>query len=375
MHILLILCVILGLSVPHIGYGKVVGTFRSEGMDLLVEEVAADLEIPWGFDFPSKSKLIFSERKGGLQQLDLDTRKLTSIKNVPETSAGGQGGFLDVSLHPNFLKNRWVYFSYVVKPGKGKTTRIARAKLIGDELKSFEVLFTAKPYYTTSHHFGSRIVFDDSGFIYFSIGDRGKRDGAQELDRHNGKIIRLHEDGRTPKDNPFVSVKNALPEIWTYGHRNPQGLVWNPATKTLWESEHGPRGGDEINLIQKGLNYGWPVITFGREYYGPKIGAGITEKKGMEQPVKQYTPSIAPCGMALYTGQKFPKWKDNLFLGSLAYEHVNRIVLKGFKVIKEERLFESLKERIRNVRMGPDEYLYFSTDSGQILRVVPANKP
>lgn len=359
---------ILPLVFSSTATAKTLAQFESEGMKVRAELVYEGLQVPWGFDFISENQMILSERRGKIFLLNLATGKLSSIQGVPPVAARGQGGLLDIQLHPEFAKNRLVYMAYS-HPLKNKaTTRIARAKLEDLELKNLEVLFTAEPYFEAGNHFGSRITFDSKGFVYFSVGDRTERKLAQSLETHNGKILRLHEDGRIPKDNPFVDHENAKPEIWSYGHRNPQGLKFDLQTGLLWSHEHGPRGGDELNLIQKGKNYGWPVITYGREYFGPKIGEG-THKAGMEQAVKVYTPSIAPCGFEIYSGREFPSWKGNFFIGALALTYLNRLVIQNQKAVKEERLLENLKERIRNVRQSPSGILYISTDSGKIIRL------
>lgn len=352
---------------------KTLSTFESEGMKIRTEQLADGLDVVWGFDFLPRNRMILSERDGQMKVLDLKTLKLQKVSGIPAVVEKGQGGLLDVVLHPQFEKNRWVYFSYSAEAEGGYTTRLARAKLDENRavLTEMQVLFTAQPAFSTAHHFGSRIVLDGKGFLYLTVGDRGHREKAQDLATHNGKILRLNEDGSIPKDNPFKNKDGSPSAIWSYGHRNPQGLTMHPSTGEIWEQEHGPRGGDEINLIEKGANYGWPVITYGREYHGPKIGEG-TEKKGLAQPVKHFTPSIAPSGLTFYTGDVFQKWQGDLFSGALVLMHLNRLRMDGRKAVQEERLLESLGERIRNVRQGPDGLLYLSTDSGKILRLVPA---
>jgi len=316
-------------------------------------------DVIWGFDFLNPKEIIFTERKGSMRIIDIQTEKAKTIGNVPSTVQHGQGGLMDVVLHPDFSKNHWIYFSYTVKENQFFETRISRAKLIKDRLENLEVLFTSNAKSSRGEHFGSRIVFDNDGHIFFTIGERGHRDNSQNLQNSAGKVLRLMEDGKIPTDNPFVQLKTAVGAIWSYGHRNPQGLYYDHATKTLWEQEHGPKGGDEINIVEKGKNYGWPVITYGREYYGPKIGT--TEKQGMKQPRYYFVPSIAPSGLTMYKG--------DLYSGALALMHLNRLVLEGQNIVREERLLEDLHERIRHVRVGPDDTLYISTDSGKIMRI------
>lgn len=316
-------------------------------------------DVIWGFDFIDSDHILFTERSGKLKILNLKTKGTVVVQNLPASQQYGQGGLLDVILHPEFSKNGWVYFSYAVKEANSYETRISRAQLKDDKLSNVQVLFTSNSGSTLDIHFGSRIVFDGEGHIFFTVGDRGQRDDAQKLTTANGKVHRLMDDGQIPTDNPFAKQKGAVPSIWSFGHRNLQGLYYDSTTKILWEQEHGPMGGDEINIIEKGKNYGWPVITYGREYSGPKIGT--THKDGMEQPAYYYTPSIAPSGLAIYKG--------NIYSGALALTHLNRLVMDGKKVLREERLLEPLHERVRNVRVGPDHSLYISTDSGKIMQL------
>lgn len=325
----------------------------------------------WGFDFLPDGNLVFSERSGALKILNSKTHDVTAVKDVPEVAAKGQGGLLDVRVHPQFLKTHWLYFTYAVKMPSGKmTTRLSRAELVNYELQNVQILFTAFEANNETIHFGSRLEFDGQGHLFMSIGERNQRDRAQSLSYDNGKIIRLNEDGSIPSDNPFVHVTGAKPEIWSLGHRNPQGLAVNKLTGELWESEFGPLGGDEINLIEKGKNYGWAVITYGREYYGLAIGDGYA-KQGMEQPITYYAPSISPSGISFYQGDKFPNWKGNLFVAALSGEHLRRLVIENHQVIQQEVLLSDLKWRFRHVREGMDGFLYFSTDDGKLFRMMP----
>ncbi|MFW7377405.1 MAG: PQQ-dependent sugar dehydrogenase [Oligoflexus sp.] len=350
---------------------KIIRSLDSDGMKVLVEQLADGLGIPWGFDFLTDNIMIITDRSGRIHLLNLENLRLVAVEGVPDVYQKSQGGLLDIHKHPDFAKNQVIYFTYSVAHGDGATTRLTQAKLVKNELKELKVLFTAETPSTKNVHFGSRLAIDKNGFLYMSIGDRGERERAQNLSEHAGKILRFHLDGSVPKDNPFVGKKNAKPEIWSYGHRNPQGLTLHPQTGALWSHEHGPRGGDEINVIQKGGNYGWPLVTFGREYWGPKIGT--TQKKGMIDPLHQWTPSIAPSGMSFYTGKAFPKWQGNLFSGSMVLTHVNRIVLQDHKFVKEERLLDDWGLRIRSIKTGPDGFIYFASDQGQLLRFRPAS--
>ena len=341
--------------------------FTSEDMKINVDIILSGLGVIWGFDFLPDGRIILTEKSGSISTLDMALQQLHTVTGSPKSVDKGQGGLLDIAVHPEHSKNGWVYFTYVAKVGNGYTTELARATLLKRKLTNFEVLFSAKPAFQTSHHFGSRITFDRKGHLFLSVGDRGQRHLAQNLSTHNGKVIRLKNDGSIPTDNPFVQRKGALAEIWSYGHRNPQGLFFDPKKSELWEQEHGPRGGDEINKIIKGLNYGWPITTYGREYSGPKIGEG-TSKPGMQQPLKYYVPSIAPSGLLIYSGKKFKKWNGSWFSGALAQRHLNRVFSKNGK-LQEERLFENKFGRIRNVKEDAEGNIYVSTDSGQLLRL------
>ena len=345
-------------------------TFVSEGMQLKVKLVAKGLGIPWGMAFLSKDTLLVTERSGSIIFLDIKKNIKIKLKNTPAVLNDGQGGMLDVALSPNYMSDGWVYFTYVKNINDEGATVLARAKLKEDKFYDWHELLVSKSTTSTSHHFGSRIAFDNYGHVFFGIGDRGERPNSQNLLNHAGSILRLNLDGSVPKDNPFVNNKKALPEIWSYGNRNPQGLAYDFKSNKLWEIEHGPRGGDEINLVKPAHNYGWPVISHGKEYWGPlAVGEG-THRKGMEQPKKVYIPSIAPGSLLMYSAEAFPKWKGNLFSGALKLRHINRIVVNDIgEVIKEERLLESLDERIRALAQSPDGWLYFSTDSGKIYSI------
>lgn len=331
-----------------------------------VEILHQGKDVIWGFDFVDAETLIFTERGGAMKKLSLKSKMPTAISGVPTVYARGQGGLLDVRVRE---KNK-IYFSYSEPVGGKATTVLAIADLEGNTLKNLKKVFVGHEPSSKQIHFGSRIEFDGKGFMYFSMGDRDDRHRAQKLDFNNGKIMRLKEDGSLPDDNPFVKTASARPEIWSYGHRNPQGLAWNPKTQELWEAEYGPRGGDELNLIQPGRNYGWPVITYGREYWGPSIGEG-TVKAGMEQPNAHWVPSISPSGIGFYFGTRFPNWNGNLFFANLSSTHLRRLTIEGQKVTGQEELLKDKGWRFRHVRQGPDELIYFSTDEGRIGRLVP----
>ena len=339
---------------------------------ILLEEVARGLGVPWGMAFVTPRKLLISQRSGQVRLLDLETLRITDIDGAPGVFAEGQGGLLDIAVGPDHGPEGWIYLTYS-KPvdGSGATT-LARARLQHSRLVDWQDLLVTDSVSDSRRHFGSRIAFDDRGHVYFGVGDRGDRDQAQHLGNHIGAIMRLRLDGGIPADNPFVDVAGARPEIWSYGHRNPQGLLFDRPSGRLWSNEHGPRGGDEINLVEKGLNYGWPVISYGKEYWAPiAVGEG-THRRGMEQPVLEYTPSIAPGSLLLYRGDAFPEWRGNLFAGALKLTHLNRVTLSADgKAIDEDRLFESLHERIRALAEDPQGWLYLSTDSGRILRLRP----
>lgn len=350
--------------------------FSSAKQRFVVKTVTEGLEHPWSLAFLPDGRMLVTERPGRLRLVAADGRlDPQPVAGLPPIAAVGQGGLLDVALHPDYAKNGWLYFSYAGPGEGGQGTEVARARLDGHALRELQVLFRMRPKTWTGHHFGSRLVFDRAGHLYITLGDRGEMERAQRLDDHAGSVIRLLDDGRVPQDNPFVGRAGARPEKFTLGNRNMQGAALNPRTGELWAHEHGPQGGDEINIIRAGVNYGWPVITYGRNYVtGTKIGEG-TAKPGMAQPIHVWTPSIAPSGMAFYTGSRFPAWADNLFVGALRGEMLVRLEWQGERIVREERLLEGAVGRIRDVRSGPDGYLYLLTDSpsGRLLRLEPAH--
>jgi len=337
-----------------------------------LRQVGSDLGIPWGMVFISDNEILFTERSGKAGILNTQSGRVVFLTGVPKVVAQSQGGLLDVAKAPDYVQGDWIYFTYSKSLKNQGVTTLARAHLNGSKLQDWDDLLLTHSGTDTNVHYGSRIAFDDSGHIYFSIGDRGIRANAQDLTLHAGSIVRLKRDGSIPVDNPFVDTVNALPEIWSYGHRNPQGLVWDNDHKRLWSIEHGPRGGDEINLIEKGKNYGWPIISYGKEYWGlASVGEG-THKAGMEQPAKYYIPSIAPGSLLYYTGDSFPEWQGSLLVGALKLRHLNIVKLnEQGEVIAEERLLEDLNQRIRALVQSPEGWIYFSTDRGNIYVLIP----
>jgi glucose/arabinose dehydrogenase len=349
--------------------------FASELQRFRLTILTAGLEHPWGLAFLPDGRMLVSERPGRLRLVDASGRlDPEAVGGLPPVAAVGQGGLLDVVLHPRYRDNGWIYLSYVGAGSGGYSTEVLRARLQGKTLSDVQVLFRMRPRSGGGRHFGSRLVFDRQGFLFITLGDRGDQQRAQHLDDHAGSVIRLHDDGRIPADNPFVGQAGALPEKFTVGNRNIQGAALHPQTGALWTHEHGPQGGDEMNVIAAGANYGWPVITFGRNYgTGTSIGEG-TAKPGMAQPVHQWTPSIAPSGMAFYTGDRFPAWRGDLFVGALRDQMLLRLTLEGSRVVHQEQLLKAAIGRIRDVRNGPDGFLYLLTDSprGVIARLEPA---
>lgn len=356
-------------------WSKVLLQEKTEKTPIQVEQIVEGLGVPWGMAFLNSDEILFTERSGGMGITSLQKRQVTRIRNVPSVMSGGQGGLLDVAVPPDYKAGDWVYFTYVKKKnGQGATT-LARAKIKNTTLIDWHDVLVTLSGSDRKKHYGSRIAFDGKGHLFFTVGDRGDRPSAQDLSNHNGSVIRLTLDGSVPEDNPFLKYKLNLPEIWSYGHRNPQGIVFDATNDRLWAIEHGPRGGDEINLILPGRNYGWPVISYGKEYWGPKkVGEG-THKKDMEQPKKVYTPSIAPGSLLLYTGSAFPDWYGNLFAGALSLTHINRIGVNAQgELVTEERLLDNFGKRVRALAQGPDGFIYFSTDDGKILRLKPLSK-
>jgi glucose/arabinose dehydrogenase len=351
-------------------------SFRSSAGPIEVSTIARGLVHPWGLALLPDGRILVTERPGRFRIVSRDGDLSPPLKNVPEVWASGQGGLLDVVLDKSFAGSKTLYFCFAEQAEGGGRTAVARATLGEDRLQDVEVIFRQEGPLSSGNHYGCRIAQADDGNLFVTLGEHfNHRDEAQNLANHLGKVIRIAPDGSVPADNPFVGRADAKPEIWSYGHRNEQGLAINPATGDLWEVEHGPRGGDEVNIIGKGKNYGWPVIGYGIDYNGAKIHASAA-KEGMEQPVKYWVPSISPSGMAFYTGTLFPPWKGSLFTGALSGKMLVRLSLSGNEVTGEERLLEDLNERIRDIRQGPDGALWLLTDStaGRLLRVSPAGK-
>lgn len=350
-------------------------TFQTEALQFSLDTLISEkLESPWGMAFLPNGDMLITDRSGTLYRLAED-RSFQAIEGVPEVLAEGQGGLLDVEIHPDFENNQWIYLSYskpkVTAEDTLATTAITRAQLDGNTLTEQKVIFEAQPYATTRHHYGSRLVFDKNGYLFFSVGDRGNRDeNPQNLDNHCGKIHRIKDDGSIPQDNPFVDQQDAMSTIYSYGHRNPQGLSIHPATGVLWEHEHGPRGGDEVNIIQKAKNYGWPVISYGINYDGTTF-TQKTAQEDMEQPILYWVPSIAPSGMAFVTGDRYKGWEGSLLIGSLRYKYLHRCTVEGNKIVEEEILMKNIG-RVRNVEVGPDGYIYVAVEEpGAVYRLIP----
>ncbi|MEJ8851487.1 PQQ-dependent sugar dehydrogenase [Variovorax rhizosphaerae] len=340
------------------------------------EVVASGLDHPWAVTFLPEGRFLVTERPGRLRVVEASGKVGPSVAGVPMVVAGGQGGLLDVVADSGFARNRVVYICFSEPGGVGNSTALASARLSeeGSRLEDLKVLFSQKPKVVSRSHFGCRIVEARDGTLFLTLGERfSRKDDAQTLDNHHGKLVRIGKDGSVPKDNPFVGKPGALPEIWSYGHRNSQGATLAP-DGVLWMTEHGPQGGDEINIPQAGRNYGWPVATYGENYGGGKIGDGITAKEGMEQPLHYWVPSIAPSGMAFLTSDRYGSaWKGNLFVGSLKFGYLDRIELKDGKVVAEHKLLTDDGKRVRDVRQGPDGLLYVVTDesNGQLIRLLP----
>ncbi len=350
-------------------------TIKSQEHSFRVVKIVEGLERPWSLAFLPDGRMLVTERAGGLRIVGKDGKlDPQPVSGVPRAAAVGQGGLLDVALHPRFAENSLVYLSYAARGEGGFGTEVMRGKLIVNRLENVQVIFRMQPKSGGGRHFGSRLVFDREGYLYVTLGDRGEQDRAQKPDDHAGSVIRLHDDGRVPRDNPFAGKPGWKPEKYTLGNRNMQGAALHPESGLLWTHEHGPQGGDEINVIRAGVNYGWPVITYGVNYgIGTRIGEG-THKSGMAQPVHYWVPSIAPSGMAFYTGHKFPAWRGDLFVGALRDQMLVRLKFDGEKVVREERMLKNAMGRIRDVRNGPDGHLYLLTDesNGVLARLEPA---
>ena len=360
------------------GGGQIGGMPHPAGQPIASEKVAfyvdtlySGLDHPWGMAWLADGRMLVTEREGEILLFENDRYTGEKLTGFPEVYARGQGGLLDIQPHPLHESNGWIYAAYA-QPGQGGgRTALVRFRLTGTEITDLETLYQTTPLSTTGVHFGSRIVFDNAGYLYFSTGERGVKENAQDLTNDMGKIHRLYDDGRIPTDNPFADTPQARPSIWSYGHRNVQGLAYDSTRNIIYATEHGPRGGDELNTIEKGKNYGWPAITYGIDYSGAIISE-LTEKEGMEQPIHYWTPSIAACGLLYYTGNKFPEWQGSLFSGALALTHVARVELKNGNYAHEEKLLQDIG-RVRHIAQGADGCIYVLTeDPGMLLKLTPA---
>lgn len=374
-----LIAVSLLLAAPALAQGNVV---KSEKENFRIETIATGLQNPWALAFLPDGRMLVTERPGRLRIVSKDGKLSPPVAGLPPVTAVGQGGLLDIVLAPDFSQSHVLYFSFAEPRGPNgavnpSSTSVASARFVEDKgtakLEDVKVIFRQQPAYPGGFHFGSRIAIARDGTLFITTGERNLKTPSQDLKQDLGKVVHINADGSIPKDNPFIGRKDARPEIWSYGHRNVQGAAIHPVTGKLWINDHGPKGGDEINIPAKGKNYGWPVIGFGVDYSGAVIHES-SSKSGMEQPIYHWTPSIAPSGMAFYTADAFPNWRGNLFSGALALTHLNRLELDGEKVVKEERLLVDLKLRIRDVRQGPDGFLYLLSDArnGKLLRLVPA---
>lgn len=349
--------------------------FESQQQRFRLITVVDDLDEPWGMAFLPEGDVLVTEKAGQLRRIR-DGRLLPEpVTGLPEVTVVGQGGLMDVALDPDFINNRRIYLSYAAAGNGGYGTEVARGRLSGNRLEQVEVIFRALPKLDGGRHFGSRLLFAPDGSLFITLGERGDREQAQNLGTHPGSLIRILPDGSVPADNPYAGMDGVRPEIYTHGNRNMQGIALQPGTDRIWTHEHGPQGGDEVNIMTPGTNYGWPVITYGVNYViGTQIGEG-THKAGMAQPRHYWVPSIAPSGMAFYTGPHFPAWQGDLFVGSLKFGLLARLIVEGERIIDEERLLENAVTRVRDVKQGPDGYLYLLTNesNGRLLRIEPAD--
>ncbi|MBM3177680.1 MAG: PQQ-dependent sugar dehydrogenase [Bacteroidetes bacterium] len=347
---------------------------ESEKQKFGIDTISKEFFNPWGMTFLPDGRTLITERSGVIRVVQDGVLLKDSVKGVPTVLNQGQGGLMDIQLHPDYATNGWIYFTYS-KPGPDSTsaTTLARAKINGLELTDVADIFSAQPFFKSDYHFGSRIAFDGKGHVFISSGERGEKPNSQNLGNHLGKILRLNDDGTVPSDNPFVTVADAKPEIWSYGHRNPQGLWYDAESGRLWDAEHGPMGGDELNLVEPGKNYGWPVITYGMNYDSTVI-SDLTEKEGMEQPVRFWKPSIATCGLMMVTSDKYPGWKGNFLVTALAQMHIARVEMDGAKYVREERLLDKIG-RIRYAAQSPDGIIYvLSEGPGSLVRLIPVSE-
>lgn len=347
------------------------GPIVSEKTSFYIDTLHSGLENPWGMTWLPDGRVLVTERAGEILVFEKDAYTGENLAGFPETYQNGQSGLLDIQLHPNYVNNGWVYATYAKPSAGGGSTTLIRFQLDENQITNLEELYQTTPVSSSRTHFGSRIIFDNDGYLYFSTGERGTKENAQDLTNDMGKVHRLYDDGRIPEDNPFVNQPNAKHSIWSYGHRNIQGMVYDAANDIIYATEHGPRGGDELNIVEEANNYGWPVITYGINYDGSII-SDLTEKEGMEQPIHYWVPSIATCGLLFYTGDKYPDWENSLFVGALAGMHVARVEVTGGKYTHEEKLLEGIG-RVRQVAQSPEGYIYVLTEGpGQLLKLTPA---
>ncbi len=345
--------------------------FTSERLDFIVDTLHDDLENPWGIAWLSDDRMLVTARGGDIWIFEHEQYTGRKLSGLPITYARGQGGLMDIRPHPQYATNGWIYVTYAKPSPDGGGTALIRFRITDDAVVDLETLYETTPRSSSGVHFGSRIVFDNEGYVYFSTGERGTKEHAQNLANDLGKIHRLHDDGRIPLDNPFVDSVAAQPTIWSYGHRNVQGMAYDPTKDIIYATEHGPRGGDELNIIEKGKNYGWPTITYGIDYSGAIISAH-TEMEGMEQPIHYWTPSIGACGLLFYDGETYPGWQGNLFAGALALSHIERIEVSNGRYMHGEKLLSEVG-RVRCVAQSPDGFIFVLTeDPGMILKLLPA---
>ncbi|MEZ5447935.1 MAG: PQQ-dependent sugar dehydrogenase [Thiolinea sp.] len=340
------------------------GPLHSAQAEVAPVKLVSGLDHPWSMVFLPEGEMLISERAGALRRVVNGQLLKEPVSGLPVVAARGQGGLLGLALHPDFARNRLLYFAYSGTGDGGYSTEVARGRYQDGKLSEVQVLFKATPKVSGGRHFGGRLLFDRAGYLYITLGDRGQRQLAQQPQNHTGSLIRLHDDGRVPADNPFVGRSGFAPEIFSYGHRNMQGIALNPFNGQIWTHEHGPQGGDELNRHKPGANYGWPLITYGEEYGGGTVGEGRTQQDGLEQPLYYWVPSIAPSGLTFYTGDRYPGWKNKVLVGSLKFGLLARLTLEGERVVKEERLLNGAIGRIRDVQQGPDGYVYLLTDEG-----------
>lgn len=346
------------------------GYFSTESLEFRVDTLATGLQNPWGMEFLPDGRILIVERPGRMRIFENGELLSQEVEGLPPVWSHGQGGLLDVVLHPDYDENGWIYIAYARQGDSGGNTAISRGRLQGNEFVDQELLFHGQPHTGAGHHFGCRIVFDENNYLFTTIGDRGQMNNAQDLSNHNGKVLRINDDGSIPDDNPFIAQSNAMDEIWSYGHRNIQGMGRHPQTGELWSHEHGAQGGDEINLILKGENFGWPLVTHGINYDGSQITPDTT-LPGMVDPILHWTPSIAPCGLAFVDSEMFEPWQHNMLVGALAGQHIQRVVFEGNEVVHTEKILEGFA-RFRDVRQGPDGYIYVLTENpGLFFRLVP----